>query len=112
MQLIPKEEFTELINYKGNHAISIFLTTHRSGVEVNEKQDAIVLKNALQAIEIDLRNNGLPVQDIETLLRPGFELYKNEVFWNNQLDGVAIFMASDFFKILQLPYAVKEEVYI
>jgi hypothetical protein len=112
MQLISKEEFTELINYKGDQAISIFLPTHRSGVEVNEKQDAILLKNALQSIEIDLRNQGLAVPAIEALLRPGYELYKNEVFWNNQLDSVAIFLANDFIKVFQLPFTVNEEVYI
>src|SRR4051812_23785 len=101
MQLISNEEFTELINHKGDQCISIFLPTHRSGMEVNEKQDAIALKNALQSIEIDLRKQGLAVQNIETLLSPGFELYKNEIFWNNQLDSVAVFMASNFFKVFQ-----------
>jgi len=112
MQLITKEEFAELINYRGDYAISIFLPTHRSGVEVNEKQDAISLKNALQALEIDLRNQGVPIKVIETLLCPGYELYKNDVFWNNQLDSLAIFMAGNFFKVFQLPFTVNEEVYI
>jgi hypothetical protein len=80
MQLISKEEFTELINYSSDHCVSIFIPTHRSVVAVNEKQDAIVLKNALQAIDADLQVQGLPSQSIDALLRPGFELYKNEVF--------------------------------
>ncbi|QJD94859.1 hypothetical protein HH214_02675 [Mucilaginibacter robiniae] len=48
MDLISKEEFAELINYHGENCISIYIPTHRAGVEVNEKQDAIVFKNALQ----------------------------------------------------------------
>jgi len=112
MDLIPKEEFTELINYKGTNCISIYLPTHRAGVEVNEKQDAIVFKNALQAVNTQLQNQGLPSQQIETLLAPGFELYNNEIFWNSQLDGLAVFLAPGFSKIIQLPFSVNEENYL
>ncbi|WP_345950679.1 hypothetical protein ABDD95_04340 [Mucilaginibacter sp. PAMB04274] len=112
MELISKEEFKELINYHGNNCISIYIPTHRAGVEVNEKQDAIVLKNALQAVNADLQKKGLNSQTIEQLLKPGFELYNNEIFWNSQLDGLAVFMADDFFKVIQLPFAVNEESYL
>jgi hypothetical protein len=112
MELISKEEFTELINYQGNNCISIYIPTHRSGVEVNEKQDAILLKNALQAVNTDLQKQGLPSQVIEDLLRPGFELYNNEIFWNNQLDGLAIFLADGFSKVIQLPFSVDEEQFL
>jgi hypothetical protein len=66
MELIPKEEFTELINYQGSNCISIYIPTHRSGVEVNEKQDAIIFKNALQAVNTELQKKGLSSQEIET----------------------------------------------
>jgi hypothetical protein len=112
MELISKEEFSELINYHGNNCISILIPTHRSGVEVNEKQDAIVFKNALQSVNTDLQNLGLNSQSIEDLLKPGFELYNNEIFWNNQLDGLAVFLGEGFVKVFQLPYQVNEEVYL
>ena len=112
MELISKEEFTELINYQGDNCISIYIPTHRSGVEVNEKQDAILFKNALQAVNANLQNQGLPSQVIEDLLRPGFELYNNEIFWNNQLDGLAVFLANGFSKVIQLPFSVNEEQFL
>ena len=112
MDPIQKEEFTELINHHGNNCISIYIPTHRAGVEVNEKQDAIVFKNTLQAINIRLQNQGLNAQQIEKLLKPGFELYNNEIFWNSQYDGLAVFLADGFVKTIQLPYSVKEEIYV
>ena len=112
MELISKEEFTELINYQSDNCISIYIPTHRSGVEVNEKQDAILLKNALQAVNTELQKKGLPSQIIEDLLRPGFELYNNEIFWNSQLDGLAVFLANGFSKTIQLPFAVNEEQFL
>jgi hypothetical protein len=112
MEIISKNEFTELVNFQGDRCISIYIPTHRSGVEVNEKQDAIVFKNALQAANTQLQNQGLSSEVIENLLKPGFELYNNEIFWNSQLDGLAVFMADGFYKAVQLPFAVKEEVYL
>jgi hypothetical protein len=112
MNIISKEDFSELANYTGSPCISIYIPSHRSGVEVNEKQDAILLKNALQAVEQSLKTKGLDQETIQQLVKPGYELYKNEVFWNSQLDGLAVFIAEGFFKTLQLPFSVKEENYI
>lgn len=112
MEIISKEEFTELANYQSERCISIYLPTHRAGVEVNEKQDAIVFKNALQKINTDLQNQGLDAPTIERILKPGFELHNNQIFWNSQLDGLAVFMADGYFKTIQLPFKVKDEQFL
>ena len=112
MEIISKEEFTELANYQSERCISIYMPTHRSGVEVNEKQDAIVFKNALQKINTDLQKQGLDAPTIERILKPGFELYNNQIFWNSQLDGLAVFIADGYFKTIQLPFKVKDEQFL
>lgn len=112
MEVITKEEFTELMNYKGENCISIYIPTHRSGVEVNEKQDAIMFKNVLQKVSTELQIKGIHSQTIEKLLQLGFELHNNSMFWNNQMNGLAVFMSDDFFKAVQLPFTVKEEVFV
>jgi hypothetical protein len=112
MEVLSKEELKELTDFRGERCVSIYLPTHRAGFEVNEKQDAIVLKNALQSVNTSLQQQGLNSQTIEQLLKPGFELYNNETFWNNQLDGLAVFMADGYFKAVKLPYAVNEESYL
>jgi hypothetical protein len=112
MELISKQEFTELANYKGEPCISIYIPSHRSGVEVNEKQDTIVFKNALQYVHTQLQAKGVDSETITDLLKPCYDLYKNEIFWNSQLDGLAVFLSKGFFKAIQLPFSVKEEVYI
>src|SRR5687768_12050571 len=48
---ISKTLFLELANYKGKYCLSIFLPTHKQGMEVNEQQDLIAFKNELQEIE-------------------------------------------------------------
>ncbi|QJD94858.1 hypothetical protein HH214_02670 [Mucilaginibacter robiniae] len=60
----------------------------------------------------NLQNQGLNSQAIEGLLKPGFDLYNNEIFWNNQMEGLAFFLADGLVKTIQLPFAVKEEVFV
>jgi len=112
MDIISKEELKELINYYGDPCISILMPTHRSGAAVNEKQDAILFKNALQTTNNLLLEKGLKAPQIEKLLKPGFDLYQNEVFWNNQQEGLAVFLSKDFVKVIQLPFQVKEQTFV
>jgi len=112
MEVISREQFNELANYRGEHCISVYLPTHRAGVEVNQKQDALVFKNALQKINNDLQKKNIDPETINQILKPGFELHSNPLFWNNQLDGLAIFMADGYFKTIQLPFKVKEEQFL
>jgi hypothetical protein len=112
MDPISKEAFTELAGYQSAHCISVYLPVHRAGMEVNEKQDAIAFKAALQRIQAELGNRELNQASIDRLLKPAFELDEDTGFWNNQLDGLAVFLAPDFLKVIRLPYQVKEDIYI
>lgn len=112
MEVITKEDFKELAQHEGDNSISLFIPTHRAGVEVNEKQDAILYKNAIQEIARQLQQKGINQRDIDNLLQPAFELYKDDVFWNNQQDGLAVFLSPGNFKVFKLPYMVKEELFI
>ncbi len=111
MDIITKKDFNELL-LKSPPCISIFMPTHRFGHEVNEKQDSIVLKNHLQSLEKQLKEKSLSSKEIEQLLAPAYALYKDEAFWNYQNDGLAIYMAKDFIKTIQLPYAIEDALYV
>lgn len=112
MQLISKELFKELVQHTGKDIISLYMPTHIAGVEVNEKQDAIVYKNALQDVTRQLQQKGITQSEIDNLLQAAFELYKDDVFWNNQQHSLAVFMSQNIFEVIMLPYEVNYEVYI
>jgi len=109
MEIITKEEFTELGNYQGANCVSIYIPTHSSGLAVNERYDQIVFKNNLQKAKVELNAKGLDNREVDSILTPGFELLKNEEFWNFQTEGLAVFLANNFFKVYKLPLTVKEE---
>ncbi len=107
-----KEEYSSLSAFSAGTCLSIYLPTHKSGVEINEKQDLIVFKNALQYCARELAATGLEELTIDALLKPGYDLLKHETFWYNLDKGLAVFIAEGFFKTLLLPIEVPEEVHI
>lgn len=112
MEILSKEEFKELANHQADGCVSIYIPTHSSGMEVNEKYDTIVFKNNLQKAKILLTEKGLDIKKVDAILAPAVEYLKDERFWNSQLQGLAVFLSDGFFKIYQLPHTVKEELLV
>lgn len=112
MDVISKDEFKELANHQADGCVSIYIPTHSSGVEVNEKYDTIVFKNNVQKARVQLTAKGYDVRKVDAILAPAVELIRDEEFWNNQSKGLAVFMSEKFFKMYQLPLPVKEEVLV
>jgi hypothetical protein len=61
----------------------------------------------VKELELSLRQK-YAGQESKPILRPFHELAENEEFWNHALDGVAIFAASDLFKVYRLQRPVTE----
>lgn len=109
MELLSKEELVGLGNYSADHCISIYLPTHKTGSGVNERYDQIVFKNNLQRAKTELSAKGLDSLHIDKVLKPAFELFRDDDFWHNQWEGLAVFISEDFFNMVKIPYSVKEE---
>ncbi|RVU00595.1 hypothetical protein EOD41_11375 [Mucilaginibacter limnophilus] len=112
MELITREEITELANEHSDPCISVYVPTHQSGMEVNEGHDLILFKNGLQQVKNVLEERGTDPVKIDALLKQGFALLKEEKFWNNLGEGLAVFISEKTFKTVVLPYTVKEETII
>lgn len=112
METLSKEEFTALAGYEAAICVSILIPSHRSGVEVNEMHDAITLKNKLQQAARTLIENGSDQGTTDNILKEGFNLVDQRDFWNNQLEGLAVYMSAGFFKYIKIPFNVKEELII
>lgn len=110
--ILNKEAFQELANFHSSRCITIYLQTHVSGVEVNEKVDNISFKTRLQQIASRLRDMNTTQTLIDRLLDPGYKLLKNDNFWRRQRAGLAVFIAEGKFSYYRMPYAPKEDVMI
>lgn len=108
---LTKELLTEIAAHRAEPSVSIYLPTHVSGMEVNERFDSISFKNVLQDVANTLAGRGISEADIDSLLRPGFDLIRNEKFWLSLSSGLAVFIAPGYFKFIKMPVAPEKQVF-
>lgn len=110
--IIHKDLFNYLASYKAEICASILMPTHPSGVEVNEQQDLITFKNALQQIEKILQQRNADPARIKSMLQPGYDLLRDDQLWKNLSKGLAVYISDGFFKFMRLADTVKNELLV
>lgn len=110
--ILTKELFAELTKFQSSICVSVYMQTHRAGVEVNEQADNIAFKNALQRISNTLKERDVDQTQIQKILEPGYELLRNDMFWRNLNHGLAVFIADGFFKYIKMSETPMNELLI
>ncbi|MCF8303178.1 MAG: hypothetical protein K9I94_07880 [Bacteroidales bacterium] len=91
--MITRDRFEALAKIHQPHSVSIYMPTHRAGVEVNEKLDKLMLKNKVKEIKQTLLDYQMKENEVDQYIKPIYELLEETNFWNNQLNGLALFLA-------------------
>lgn len=112
MKTLNKEEIRKLNEVKSQSFISIYIPTHRSGEAVNNGNDIIVFKNQVQKIKNELLKQGMSEVATKDYLQEAYKLIDDTGFWRYQSDGLAVFIADDFFTYYTLPYAFEDSTTI
>jgi len=99
---LTKGLFNELAGYDKAPCVSILMPTHKAGMEVNEQLDSIAFKSALQQAEKMLNEKDADQMLVKRMLKPGYDLLRNDKFWYSMSDGFAVFIADGFFKFVKL----------
>lgn len=110
MNLLTCESFSELLNNRNDLGISFYIPTYRTAPEAG--QSRIRLKNLLQDAEKRLISRGMRSSDAKQLLEPVEALVLDNQFWQQRRDGLAIFLAENFFRHYSLPLRVDESLQI
>lgn len=99
---LTKDIFIELASYDKPPCVTILLPTHKAGMEVNEQVDLTAFKSALQQAEKILKEQGAEQTIIKSMLTPGYDLLRDNKFWHSLSDGLAVYIADNFFKYLKV----------
>ncbi|MDX1663946.1 MAG: hypothetical protein R3272_09140 [Candidatus Promineifilaceae bacterium] len=98
---IRKNELQALINHRADPAISIYLPMARKGPDVSG--NVIRMKTGLKQVAERLEAHDWRPSDIDDLLEEPRRLLHESPYWQHQSDGLAIFIAPDFFETYRLP---------
>jgi hypothetical protein len=110
MNVLTKEDLTQLTAKQDDICISIYMPTYRTGVEI--QQGRIRLKNLVREAETRLIEGGMRFPEAKQFLQPIQQLVLDNGFWLQQRDSLAIFLASDIFHYYKLPLNVNESLQI
>ncbi|HEY8506044.1 MAG TPA: hypothetical protein VIL46_15770 [Gemmataceae bacterium] len=106
MDLFTRADLRELLAEHERPCVSLFMPAHR----VRAEEDPIRFRKLLAGAEDRLVAYGLRAPDARELLAPLHSLVEDPSFWDNQSDGLAVFLARDLLRVYRLPWAFAEEV--
>lgn len=108
---MPAPDWTEvksLLDAREGPCVSIYLPVHRKGRDT--EQDPLRFRNLLEQASGELQERGERSVTAAELLQPGRALFGERPFWSRQQDGLAVFLAPGYSRIMSLPFDVPELV--
>jgi hypothetical protein len=109
MNIITKEDLTNLADEQKGWAISIYLPTERLGHET--RQNSTRFKNLVTQAQERLQAKGVRSTEVQRLLQPARDLFTNYEFWQYQSDGLAVFIGDQGIKTYRLPLNFAQTLY-
>jgi hypothetical protein len=109
IDLLTKDDLTELAQHCGPAHLSLFMPTHRAGPDT--RQDPIRFRNLIRrAAELLAEQGGMHARESDELLAPAHELGADHDFWQHQADGLAVFLAPGLLRSVRVPLDLEETV--
>lgn len=101
IDLIDSAILDQLIEYRGDVCISVYLPMVRKGPEV--QGNVLQFKNTLNELSEILEEREWRKPEIDTFLEEPRRLLSDTEYWQHQHDGLALFIAEDFYESFRLP---------
>lgn len=101
IDFLSERAFETLVNFRNDVCISIYLQMARKGADVQGNN--LKLKNSLKDVANTLEERGWRQPEIDVLLSQARRLVEDSMYWQHQQEGLAMFIAPDFFEVYRLP---------
>jgi len=109
MEEVTKKVIQDLIGENVEPCISVYMPTI-AAASVEVKMMPIQLKNLLNNVKKELLEKwNANSRDVEILLKPATDLLGDRVFWQNQKQGLALFINPEQFHYFRLNESVPEK---
>jgi peptide subunit release factor 1 (eRF1) len=105
MDLLANDYPDVILAARAAPCLTLYQPTHRQ--HPGNLQDPIRFGNLVKQLSQSLQKK-YPQRDIDTLLAPLHALAGDSKFWNHTLDGLAVLVATDFFRAYRLQRPVAE----
>jgi len=110
MKLFRVNDLRALAEQRQWPCVSLYVPTHRAGKDT--KENPIRLRNAVGGAKDRLAHAGYPKDRIAELLEPLDDMIVSRDFWLHQSDGLAMFVAPNFFQYYRVPLKLHDDVVV
>lgn len=111
MNKLTINDLSKLANVSKTPCVSIYIPTHRYGMEVNEQKDRLVFNQAVSDAADQLVEYFDDEKDIENFLRPAYDLLEQGSFWRYLLSSTVVLIADGVFEHYTFPMELQSKVY-
>jgi len=111
MRLFKIDDLRALAERRQWPCISLYLPTHRAGRKETQ-EDPIRLRNAVGRAKEQLLEAGYAKDAAAGLLEPAGDLVTSRDFWLQRADGLALFLAPEWFQYYRVPLKLQDEVVV
>jgi len=108
--IVSLEDVTFLMERQRETCVSLYMPTLQKGSETQQNQ--IRYKNLLRRSEEALVKQGMKAGEARSFLSPATKLIHDMPFWQNQSEGLAVFVSENFFRYYRLPRHCEELVMV
>lgn len=110
MNILTRKKLEDLINKEEKLCVSMYFPTFRMGIDI--KQNPIRFKQRIRDAEDKLFNMGLEKDEVKDILKSASDLIDETVFWQNQTEGLAVFLTLENINYYHLPFEVEEQTIV
>lgn len=104
--MLRQDDLNAILAQKGEGCVSLSFATHRD--RPSAQQDALRIKNDLGTAEQRLVARGVRATSARELLKPAAALLEDRPFWEHQDEGLALYLAPEFFRCWRVPFPPPE----
>ncbi len=101
MLLMKREELQELLKERSGPCVSLFMPTVKGSEET--RQNPIRYRNLLRDAEKKLIAQGAKPQEAKDMLAPAMPMLEDNIFWQYQIGGLAVFISKGVRRAYTLP---------
>lgn len=110
MDMMTHRDLRNLAESADEFSVSMYLPMRKAGREV--QQNAIRFKNAMARAHEELVKQGLSKAKAKRQIEQAAELEDNQQWWQNQSDGLAIFLGENRFQRFRVPIKFDEQIVV
>ena len=110
---LPRKQFEKLAEHKEPFCTSIYIPMFKSGKELNQGLSEAYLKSSIKESVLSLKNQGMADKEAELYVEPLKKLLSETDLWRNPVDGLAIFLSTQYgLQYYRLPIRFEVQYYV